>query len=432
MCFLPRWRPWLLMALTVSSSFLTAAPSVVRVVDDGAGHYSLTRNGQPYEIHGIGGVSPLALAKKLGANTIRTWGAEQLDKQEGGQTLMDRCQALDLSVMAGIWIGHERHGFNYSDTAQLERQRTMVRDVVRKYKNHPALLLWGLGNEMEGPIGGGADVRIWNELNVLAKIIHDEDPNHPVVTVIAGAATDKVRSLQANYTGLDILGVNAYASATGVGKALKEAGWKKPFLLTEFGPSGAWEVGSTSWGAPIEPSSRDKAANYYTTHTTVMEDGEGRCLGTFAFLWGHKQEATSTWYGMFLASGEKLPSVDAMSFAWTHHWPENRSPRINSLDAPFKLKEIAPGVAATVTVSAQDRENDPLSYEWQVVAESTDRKVGGDDEAAPPVIRECIVQGDGPVLQMRTPAKPGAYRVFCIVRDGKGGASADNFPFYVK
>ena len=47
-------------------------------------------------------------------------------------------------------------------------------------------------------------------------------------------------------------------------------------------------------------------------------------------------------------------------------------------------------------------------------------------------IPDCIVQGDGPVLKLRTPSQRGAYRVFCIVRDGHGGASADNFPFYVK
>jgi hypothetical protein len=422
----------LLSALAFSSSLLVAAPAVVKVVNDGSGHFSLTRNGQPYEIRGVGGENYLDIASQLGATTIRTWGAEQLDKQQNGKTLLDRCQALNLTVMAGIWVQHERHGFNYGDPAQVKRQRDTVRETVRKFKDHPALLVWGLGNEMEGPSGNGQDVRVWKELNELAKIVHQEDPNHPVVTVIAGAATDKVRSLIANYTELDILGVNAYASASGVGKAIKAAGWTKPFLLTEFGPVGHWEVGATSWRAPIEPSSRDKAASYYTTHTTVMEDGEGRCLGTFAFLWGNKQETTATWYGMFLASGEKLPSVDAMSYAWTKKWPANRSPRIDKIEAEFKQKEIAPNTAVTVTVAARDSENDTLSYDWQVIAESTDRKEGGDHEAAPPPQPEGNIKGGGPILEMRTPKKPGAYRVFCIVRDGKGGASADNFPFLVK
>lgn len=419
-----------LCALSFGSLF--AQPSIVRVIDDGSGHYTLTRNGRPYEIHGVGGDKQLELAAKLGATTIRTWGLEQLDSQVNGKSLLDRCHELGLTVMAGIWIQHERHGFNYNDPAQVRKQRETVRDAVRKHKDHPALLLWGLGNEMEGPTSDGRDTRIWKELDTLAGIVRAEDPNHPIITVIAGAANAKVRSLAANYPSLDILGVNAYGGAAGVGKALKEAGWNKPFILAEFGPVGHWEVGSTPWGAPIEPTSRAKAANYYTTHTTVMEDGEGRCLGTFAFVWGQKQETTATWYGMFLPTGEKLPSVDAMSYAWNKRWPDNRSPLIEKLEADFREKEIAPNTTTTVTVAARDSENDRLTYEWLVVQESTDRKVGGDKEAAPPAHPECIIRGEGPVLQMRTPSRRGAYRVFCIVRDGQGGASADNFPFYVK
>lgn len=422
----------LLLPVLAMTAALTAAPSVVRVVQDGNGSFSLTRNGQPYEIHGVGGDTHLEMARQLGVTTIRTWGAAQLDKRENGQSLLDRCQALDLTVMAGIWIQHERHGFDYGDPVQIKAQRETVRTVVRKYKDHPALLIWGLGNEMEDPISNSRDVRIWKELNELAKIVHEEDPNHPVATVIAGAAAGKVRSLMAHYTVLDILGVNAYGSAPGLNKELAEAGWEKPFMLTEFGTVGYWEAASTSWGAPIETSSRDKAAHYYLSHTKVMENGEGRCLGTFAFVWGHKQETTFTWFGMFLPSGEKLPSVDSMSYAWTHHWPANRSPLINTLDATFKEKEIAPSTPATVTVAAHDAENDPLSYEWQIVEESADRKTGGDKESIPRIIPDCVVQGDGPVLKLRTPSQRGAYRVFCIVRDGHGGASADNFPFYVK
>lgn len=419
------------LLLALFSTAFAAAP-VVRVTDDGSGHYTLVRNGRPFEIRGVGGDTRLEIARKLGANTIRTWGAEQLEHKVDGKTLLERCQELDLQIMAGIWIQHERHGFNYNDPAQVKRQRDTVREVVRKHKDHPSILVWGLGNEMEGPTSDGKDVRIWKEMNELARIVREEDPNRPIVTVIAGAATDKVRSLAANYTEIDILGVNAYAGASGVGKALNEAGWKKPFILAEFGPVGHWEVPATPWGAPIEPSSRDKAANYYTTHTTVVEDGQGRCLGTFAFVWGQKQETTSTWYGMFLETGEKLPSVDAMSYAWSGRWPANRSPRIDRLEATFMQKEVTPEIPLVVTVQARDPENDALEYEWQIVEESTDRKVGGDKEAAPPVLERNIVRVDGATLHMITPGKRGGYRVFCIVRDGKGGASADNFPFFVK
>ncbi|HEY8401595.1 MAG TPA: hypothetical protein VIK89_10055 [Cytophagaceae bacterium] len=35
--------------------------------------YLLLRNGEPYYIKGVGGYDNLAIAKRMGANSIRTW-----------------------------------------------------------------------------------------------------------------------------------------------------------------------------------------------------------------------------------------------------------------------------------------------------------------------------------------------------------------------
>jgi hypothetical protein len=414
-----------------AGSLLAGSP-VVKVEQTPDGGWRLTRGGAPYEIRGAGGSGHLDVLKSIGGTTIRTWGIEQLSQTINGKTLLEQCEERGLTIMAGIWIQHERHGFNYSDPAQVRRQRDEVRAAVRKYKNEPAILIWGLGNEMEGPTSDGRDPRVWRELEELAKIVKEEDPSRPICTVIAGAASGKVRALIRDYPSLDILGVNAYGGAAGAGKAVAEAGWNKPFILAEYGPVGHWEVAQTKWNAPIEPSSREKASNYYGAHKGAMEDSGGRCIGTFAFVWGQKQETTATWYGMFLQSGEKLPSVDAIAYAWTGKWPSNRSPRIEKLEATFKEKEVAPGETLTVTAVASDADGDRVQIEWLVVAESTDRRVGGDKEAAPPSFPDSILQTRDQSVQIRTPRQRGGYRVFCIVRDGKGGASADNFPFFVK
>jgi hypothetical protein len=410
---------------------MTACASVVTIRQSADGQFVLIRDGSPYFIKGAGGDHQLGLLASLGGNSIRTWGIEQLEEQVDGKPILNRLQDLGLTITAGIWVEHERHGFNYSDPVAVQQQRDKVRAAVRKYKDSPALLIWGLGNEMEGPASDGRDPRIWKELNVLAGIVKQEDPNHPVMTVIASATPGKVQGILDNYPNIDILGVNAYASAGGVGKALKNLNWKKPFILTEFGPPGAWEVGSTPWHAPIEPTSRDKAASYYATDIGVIQDSKDICLGTYVFLWGNKQEATSTWYGMFLKTGEKLPTVDAMVRAWTGKWPPNRSPRILSFETPLREATVHAGQPFTAAVSAQDPENDPLQYEWTVMAESQDRKVGGDKESVPPSYPECTGGGQGPAITGRTPQQPGAYRLFVTVRDGKGGASEDNVPFLV-
>lgn len=426
----------LLLALAAAalgaSSADAAGGSVVKVTKAADGTYGLEYNGEPYFINGTGGKDYLDKLKEFGGNSVRTWGIETLAESVDGKPLIKRAAELGLTVTAGIWVEHERHGLNYSDEASLQKQRDAVRAAVRKYKDEPALLIWGLGNEMEGVMDKGDNERLWRELNILAGIVKEEDPNHPVMTVIAGASTPKVKAVLAYYPNIDILGVNAYAGASGVGGSVKAAGWQKPFVLTEFGPLGHWEVPKTSWGAPIEPSSWEKAANYFATQNLVRDQGKGLCLGSYAFLWGHKQETTATWYGMFLSTGEKLPSVDAVSRSWTGHWPSNRSPKIESFDSAAKEKTLAPGATATATITAKDFEGDPLTLEWEVVAESTDTKVGGDTESVPPSLPEAIVSHEGMGVTFRAPQKPGGYRLFVTVRDGKGGASKDNFPFLVK
>ena len=432
---IPSSSPLMMCAVIVCATMLhcdSASATEVKIGKDDKGHFVLLRDGQPYFIRGAGGSTHLALLKEHGGNSIRTWGIETLEQQEDGKRLIDRCAELGLTAAAGIHVGHERHGFNYSDPVQIKRQREAVRDAVRKYKDHPALLVWGLGNEMEGPTSDGRDPRIWKELNELAAIVKAEDPAHPVMTVIASAAATKVKGILEHYPNIDILGVNSYAGAGGAAAAAKSAGWKKPFVLAEFGPSGHWEVPKTKWGAPIEPSSRDKAAAYFSSQKTMVEDAADISLGSYCFVWGQKQETTSTWYGMFLKSGEKLPQVDAMCRAWTDKWPANRCPRVTRFDSELKEAVFAPAQLCTVRAEATDPDGDELKWEWTVTAESTDVKVGGDKEPEPPSFPDAIVSTEKSQAVIRTPAKPGNYRVFAIVRDGKGGASAENFCFRVE
>lgn len=416
----------------VFAGTLTAAPSKVEIRKNAQGQFQLIRDGQPYFIQGAGGSGSLDLLKASGGNTVRSWGAEQLGETRDGKPYLDRLQELGIGISAGIWVKHQRHGFNYGDPAQVEKQRRDVRDAVTKYKDHPAILVWGLGNEMEGPTDDGSADAVWKEVEVLAGIIKQIDPNHPVMVTIAGAQPLKIKNMIKYCPSVDILGVNAYASAPGVGKAVVGAGWTKPFVLTEFGPVGHWEVPKTPWGAPIEATSAAKAASYYTTQSLVVGDSKDICLGTFAFVWGSKQETTSTWYGMLLKSGEKLPQVDAMTYAWTGKWPENRCPKLTAIRSSLAEKEVGPGQTVTAEAEVVDPNGDPLTFEWTVTAESTDRKVGGDAESVPPSFPECLVKAEGKTAEIRTPAAPGAYRLFLVVKDGKGSAATANIPFLVK
>jgi hypothetical protein len=397
-------------------------PSVVKVEKD-QDNYRLLRDGKPYVIKGGGGRVYLEALKEAGGNSLRTWGEDELEP------LLDRAHELGLTVTIGIWLGQERQGFNYADAEAVRREVEKARGFFRRYRRHPALLMWGLGNEMEG---SGDNPVIWQTVNEIARVAKVEDPNHPTMTVIAEAGGLKIAQFRSHCPDVDVLGINSYGGLPTLPKRLAEAGMARPYVITEFGPPGPWEVRKSGWGAPVEPSSTEKALIYLDNYSRSIAAQPGRCLGSFAFLWGHKQEATATWFGTFLPSGERLGAVDAMTFAWTGRWPANRAPDLKAVTTAAREAEIAPGAKITVKLDATDPEDDPIVVRWEVRSESTDRRLGGDRETEPPAHPECFVEAKGLDAIFRAPTRPGAYRIFAYLYDGKGGAACANVPFAVR
>jgi len=427
----------ILTSLELKKGDIPLNPSKVELKKDPNGNWRLYVNGDVFPICGAGGASKAGLLEQLkiaGGNCVRTWGIGTLeDKVSDGERFIDRAWRLGIMVVPCIWVQHERHGFNYSDSSSIEKQRKEVIEAVKKYKNHPAVLMWGLGNEMEGVTSKDASEIVLKEVNHLAKLIKAEDPFHPVMTVIA-FNPHKATQVKKLCPDIDVLGVNTYGAAAGAGTALKNVGWDKPFAVTEFGVKGFWEVQTTEWGAPYEQTSQEKAANYYSAHKLVFEENDGKelCLGTFAFLWGWKQERTSTWFGMFLPTLEKLPQVDAMTKAWTGNWPKNRCPVIKGLSSQAYGKVVKPNINITATINAIDPDGDKLSYNWSLLSEATDLRVGGEAETAPPVHNDLIIENNKPECTFKTPSTEGNYRLFIVISDGKGSAATANFPFKVK
>jgi hypothetical protein len=431
---------WLVLLFQVGNSSIFAEDITeakgnkmsVGLIKDCDGKFTLMVKGTPFEVKGVAGVDGLDKAAAAGANSFRTWGVEDVQRTVDGKPLLDYALEHGLYVTVGLWVEHERHGFSYQNKVQVQRQRDRIRAGVRACKNHPAVLMWGLGNEMEGLDYTASNAYIWKELNVLAGIVKEEDPNHPVMTVIALPLEQKIKDIQTYYPALDILGINAYGGAVTIPETLRTEKWSRPVVLTEFGPFGQWEVAKTSWGAPVEPTSTEKAAYYLKAYDTVRKGTQGLFLGSYAFFWGSKHEATPTWYGMFLASGEKLASVDIMTEVWTGSAPANRCPVVSSLEWSGARNPIAAGAVQQAKVTACDPENDVLKFEWIVMAENAEYKAGGDQENTPPVIPGLILKEEPGQVTFKAPSVPGAYRLYVYVRDGKGSAATANVPFLVE
>ena len=385
--------------------------------------FQLLRDGKPYEIKGAGGSGNWALLAKVGGNSVRTWGVEDLAKQ------LYQAQKLGITVTAGIWLGHTEHGFNYDDPKQVQAQFEQAKAAIDKYKNHPALLMWGIGNEMEG-YKETTDPKMWAAVQQIAAYAHKVDPNHPTMTVIAEIGGDKVASLNKYCPDIDVLGINSYGGAVSISDRYQAAGGVKPYVLTEFGPGGSWEVGKTDWGAAIEPTSSVKAAAYAASWNKAVKD-QPLALGGYAFTWGNKQEATATWFGMLLPDGETLGAVDAMSQIWTGKKPGESAPVIES----YQLKgadKVEPGALVNADLKVSDPDGDPIKVEWVLRGDLMIQGSGGDAEASPPTYTDAIVKSDNSSAQVKMPAINGAYRLFAYARDGKNGAAVANIPLFVE
>jgi hypothetical protein len=99
------------------------------------------------------------------------------------QRVLDTAYKYGLTVLMGLDVARERHGFNYDDTAAVRKQLNKIREEVLKYKDHPALLGWGIGNELNLQY---KNPKVWNAVNDISKMIHEVDKNHFTTTVFAG------------------------------------------------------------------------------------------------------------------------------------------------------------------------------------------------------------------------------------------------------
>ena len=405
----------------------SVSPIKVEIRDTESG-FSLYRGGAPYVVKGAGTqlVADLPSLARHGGNSVRNWSTDN------AQEFLDAAHALGITVALCIDIKRERHGFDYNDEAAVRAQFEFAREEVLKYKDHPALLVWVLGNELNLE---AKNMKIYDAVNDMAEMIHELDPNHPVTTTTAGLDRRLARTIAKRAPAIDFLSVQLYGGLFSIRDALKKIRWKKPLMITEWGTIGHWEVDSLPWGAPLEPNSHEKAETYKRGYLEEISAMDEQLIGNYAFLWSFKQERTPTWYGMFLPGGIRTEVVDVMQQLWRGDYPENRAPVLNSLqiggyDAALGLR-LKAGEMYLATADVMDPEEDPLRFEWRLLRESTATEVGGDAEEVPEDVSRVLLNTGGPEAGIRTPSQPGPYRLYVYSYDDMGGGAHANFPFYV-
>lgn len=392
--------------------------------------YQLTVDGEPFFIKGAGlEFGHLKSLAEAGGNAFRTW--RVVNGERDAIDILNEADALGLKVCMGLDIARERHGFDYSDQDAVIAQNEQMMIDVNRLKGHPALLMWGLGNELNLRAKNDA---VWDAIEDLAVRIKKADPDHPVTTMLAGIDAGTVSAIAQRSPSLDFLSFQIYGEIDQLPEILEKVGYDGPYQVTEWGPTGHWESPETHWGRPFEPSSTQKANDIARRYEEIILADSKCCLGAYIFLWGQKQERTSTWYGMFLEKGERTAAVDVMQKAWTGNWPEHQAPQIQSLrlNEQEATTSVEGSVGQVFRAEIDAAENHDHLISWRVREEvpTALQSDGGDFEPTPPTV-EAVIGTQNRKFSFQL-SEPGEYRLFCQIDTPHNSSAVANIPILIK
>lgn len=401
-----------------------AAGSVVKVTGS-QGAWQLTVDGSPYTVKGLTWGPSVADAEKympdvasMGVNTIRTWGTDATSKP-----LFDTAAANGVKVIAGFWLqpgGGPGSGgcVNYlTDTQYKNDMLAEFPKWVDTYKDNPGVLMWNVGNEstlgLQNCYSGDELEAQRNAyttfVNDVAKKIHAVDPNHPVTST--DAWTGAWPYYKKNAPDLDLYAVNAYNAVCTIKSDWEQGGYDKPYIVTETGPAGEWEVDDDANGVPTEPTDAAKAEGY-TKAWGCVTGHTGVALGATMFHYGVEDDFGGVWFNL-LPGGEKRLSYYAVKKAYGADTSgDNTPPVITGMKVDNATEGVPTGGEVKISAKVSDPDGDAVTSQVLFSSNYIDQ-----NKALVPA--ETKDNGDG-TLTAKAPSKTGVYKVYVKSTDGKG------------
>ncbi len=390
------------------------------------GKYTIYKDGKPFFIKGASGNEHFGLLAQYGGNTVRYWDTVAIEE------ILNLAKKHKLSVILGFDMPKSQYNYYYNDTLQTKLQYDAFKRIVNKHKNHPSLLMWCLGNELRFPFDLKHQ-KFYKQYNSLVTMIHENDPDHPIITstdVKADVLSIKLR------TDIDIIAFNLFGNINSFRKDAKWVlkFWNGPYLITEWANDGPW-VGTnhTAWGAYYEPNSTIKAKILKERYLSSMPTEDPKFLGSLMFYWGQKQETTHTWFSLFDKNGAKTEAVGVAEYLWKGKKIEHLPPQIDQMliDGKTTLDNIL--LNAGSKAEAQLFLKNPThlkTIRWEIYKE--DWFTREDNKLNKPILVESF-SSSGAIKKVtfNAPKKQGPYRFFISVYDNKGNVANCNTPFYV-
>jgi len=414
--------PSFLFLSSVVSGCTPSKPAHVDVSRNGEA-FELRVDGKPFYIQGVGlgvpigrkGENYVAMAKELGANALRTWGTDQ-----GDSRYLRLARKYGFYVDAGIWLDYVDPKNKISYKPGFEYRRRKEREIIRyvtRFKSHPSILMWNIGNEaMAMTQDEPAKVEIAEFLEQMIQRVHRIDPHHPVV--YACADTREFALLKKYCPSLDIVGVNNYGSPIMVQSRWIEAGFSIPYLFTEFGHLGPWDRPKNETGAFIEASDETKAQQY-RNHWNLTRERRGHNLGGFVFHLGETTQESMSYWNINHHALRKEPFL-VMQKLYLRLPTTRHAPKIRSFEGVPEAAKTGERVA--VEVGAQPGgDARGLVYRY-FVSTSIEGPSGYYVNKEIPV----AVRAKGPRAEIGLPSIPGKYRVYALIEDASGCAAIQN------
>ena len=407
----------------------TPAPSRVALASTGDQRWELRVNDAPYEIRGVtftgtGGAAAYerdcAELASIGVNTIRTWGTGK-----DTRALLDAAHKHGLRVFLGLWFRHGQPGaedddrFDYlTDTAGIAAQHAAVLDAVRTHKDHPALLAWGVGNEVFLNLpNADAKLAYARVLEAACREIKLLDPHHPLIAV--DAFTLGVPWVEKHCPSIDAHGINVYGPGiNGVAAALAKAGSTRPWLVAEYGSRGDWDTRPDANGVKLESSDDEKYRVITDAWNTALRPHReaGRCLGLFIFNYSNSFTYTNVKHGLLL-NDSKRPAWHAVREIYLGKKPASPLTRITRFevlshsDLPEKWLTVAIHFHTPPANAAGQAPDISFAYNFRAASARSQRDTVTLLESRPgPTPHTWLV---------RAPGVDGPVKLYALVRDSQ-------------
>ncbi len=153
--------------------------------------------------------------------------------------------------------------------------------------------------------------------------------------------------------------MNSYGGIGWVQQKWRDGGYTKPYLVTETGPAGSWEVPSDANGVPRQPD-ETATAQAYTDAWRAVTAAPGVALGATMFHYGVENDEPGVWLNL-RTDGLKRPSWYAVQQAYRGTVAGNRPPVVGTTTASPSTG-VAPGATVTVTAPVSDPDGDALTW----------------------------------------------------------------------